>query len=125
MRKTHDSEVPRKLEDLIRLPGVARKTANVVLGTAYGISSGIAVDTHATRVSRRLGLTLAEDPVVIEQDLMALFPREDWPNLSHRLVLHGRYRCVARGPHCTDCKLVARVPRAGGVKLARKASRAS
>jgi endonuclease-3 len=103
----HSGEVPRTMEELIRLPGVARKTANVVLGTAYGISSGITVDTHVTRVSRRLALTRSDDPVRIEQDLMALFPRPDWPSLGHRMVLHGRYTCLARGPRCTACRLLA------------------
>jgi endonuclease-3 len=77
-----------------------------VLGTAYGIPSGITVDTHATRVSKRLGLTKHDDPVKIEQDLMALFPQPTWPDLGHRLVLHGRYTCLARAPRCLDCKLV-------------------
>lgn len=103
----HDGEVPRTMEELIELPGVARKTANVVLGTAYGIPSGITVDTHATRVSQRLALTKETDPIKIEQDLMALFPREGWPDLGHRLVLHGRYTCLARGPKCGNCKLLA------------------
>jgi endonuclease-3 len=102
----HGGDVPRTMEELIELPGVARKTANVVLGTAYGIPSGITVDTHATRVSKRLALTKHDDPVKIEQDLMALFPQPTWPDLGHRLVLHGRYTCLARAPRCLECKLV-------------------
>jgi endonuclease-3 len=106
----HGGEVPRTLEELVELPGVARKTANVVLGTSYGIASGIAVDTHATRVAQRLGLTKATDPVRIERDLCALFPRPSWPDTSHRLVLHGRYVCVARKPRCSQCPLAELCP---------------
>jgi endonuclease-3 len=103
----HGGEVPRSMEALTRLPGVARKTANVVLGTAFGIPSGIAVDTHVARVSRRLGLTRGRTPVEIEQDLMALFPQREWTALGHRLVLHGRYTCTARAPRCSACPLRA------------------
>ena len=116
---THGGEVPRTMDELINLPGVARKTANVVLGTAYGIPSGITVDTHATRVSRRLALTRADDPVEIERDLMELFPQDSWPDLGHRLVLHGRYTCTARAPRCTACKLLP-VCHAPEAKAARK-----
>ena len=98
-------ETPRTLEELVELPGVARKTANVVLGTAYRIPSGMAVDTHATRVSQRLELTKEKDPVKIERDLCELFPRASWPDMSHRLILHGRYVCVARKPDCPHCPL--------------------
>ena len=101
----HGGEVPRSVEELVELPGVARKTANVVLGTAYRIPSGIAVDTHATRVSQRLELTEERDPVKIERDLCELFPRETWPDMSHRLILHGRYVCLARKPDCPRCPL--------------------
>ncbi len=101
----HGGEVPRTVEKLTALPGVARKTANVVLGTAFGISSGLTIDTHANRVSRRLGLTKESDPVRIETDLMQLFPKRAWVDLSHRLVLHGRYVCIARKPKCTQCAL--------------------
>ena len=101
----HGGEVPRTVEELVELPGVARKTANVVLGTAYRIPSGIAVDTHATRVSQRLELSAEKDPVKIERDLCELFPRESWPDMSHRLILHGRYVCVARKPDCAHCPL--------------------
>jgi endonuclease III len=98
-------EVPRSLEELVEVPGVARKTANVVLGTAYGIASGIVVDTHAMRVSQRLGLTRSTDPVEIEQDLCAVFPQSSWIQMGHRLVLHGRHVCVAKGPECERCPL--------------------
>lgn len=101
----HGGEVPRTLEELVALPGVARKTANVVLGTAFGIPSGIVVDTHVTRVSERLGLTTSKDPVRIEQELCAKFPRDSWVELAHRLVLHGRYTCLARTPLCSQCPL--------------------
>lgn len=98
-------EVPRTLEELITLPGVARKTANVVLGSAYGIASGIVVDTHVTRVSRRLELAVTDDPVAIEEELMALFPKRAWVVMGHRLVLHGRYVCKAKDPRCPRCPL--------------------
>jgi endonuclease III len=98
-------ETPRTLEELVELPGVARKTANVVLGTAYRSPSGMAIDTHATRVSQRLELTKEKDPVKIERDLCELFPRASWPDMSHRLILHGRYVCIARKPDCAHCPL--------------------
>lgn len=98
-------EVPRTMEELCELPGVARKTANIVLGVAYGIPSGFAVDTHVGRVARRLALTEAENPVHAEADLQAAFPREEWMATSLRLVLHGRYVCTARAPRCSMCPL--------------------
>jgi endonuclease-3 len=98
-------EVPRTLEELITVPGAARKTANVVLGTAYGIASGVVVDTHVQRVSRRLDLTKNEDPVKIEQDLMKIIPPERWILFSHQIILHGRALCVARKPKCAACGL--------------------
>jgi endonuclease-3 len=101
----HGGEVPRTMEQLRSLPGVGRKTANVILGNAYGVNEGITVDTHVTRLSRLLGLTRHADPVKIEQDLMALFPREQWALLSHLLIFHGRQICVARRPRCQDCVL--------------------
>jgi endonuclease-3 len=101
----HGGEVPRSLEELTKLPGVARKTANVVLGTAYRIPSGMTVDTHAGRVSRRLSLTKHEDPVKVEQDLCGLFPQASWIDMGHRFVLHGRYVCLAKKPRCTQCPL--------------------
>jgi endonuclease-3 len=98
-------QVPRTMEALRRLPGVGRKTANVVLGNAYGINEGITVDTHVTRLSCLLGLTGHSDPVKIEHDLMPLFPRTEWTLLSHLLIFHGRQICIARRPRCHDCVL--------------------
>lgn len=101
----HGGEVPRTLEALIELPGVARKTANVVLGAAYGVGAGITVDVHASRVSQRLGLTKEKLPEKIERDLCALFPAQAWIRVGHRLVLFGRYVCTARKPACVRCPL--------------------
>ncbi len=98
-------QVPRSMEEILTLPGVARKTANVVLGTAYGIASGVVVDTHVLRLSRRLDLTKHEDPKKIEQDLMRVIPEEKWITFSHQLIWHGRRVCVARKPRCIDCNL--------------------
>lgn len=98
-------EVPRTMEALLELPGVARKTANVVLGSAYGIPSGFIVDTHVGRVARRLRLTRKDDPVEVEEKLTKLFPRETWIDVAHRMVLHGRYVCVAKKPRCAECVL--------------------
>jgi endonuclease-3 len=101
----HRGQVPRTMEELRFLPGVGRKTANVILGNAYGINEGITVDTHVARVSRRLRLTRSDDPVRIERDLMPLFPRQNWALLSHLLIFHGRRVCLARRPHCGECVL--------------------
>jgi endonuclease-3 len=101
----HRGQVPRTMEELRLLPGVGRKTANVILGNAYGSNEGITVDTHVARVSRRLGLTRSDDPVRIERDLMPLFPRQNWALLSHLLIFHGRQVCLARRPHCGECVL--------------------
>ena len=98
-------EVPRTMKDILTLPGVARKTANVVLGTAYGIASGVVVDTHVIRLSRRLDLTRNEDPKKIEQDLMAILPEEKWIQFSHQLFWHGRRVCFARKPKCAECNM--------------------
>ena len=98
-------QVPRTMEEILTLPGVARKTGNVVLGTAYGIASGVVVDTHVIRLSRRLDLTKHEDPKKIEQDLMRELPKEKWITFSHQLIWHGRRVCVARNPRCIDCNL--------------------
>ncbi len=98
-------EVPKTLEEAITLPGVARKTANVVIGTGYGIAVGFVVDTHIARVAKRLGLTEHDDPKRIEADLCALFPQTQWIDLGHRLLLHGRYRCLAKKPQCDGCPL--------------------
>jgi endonuclease-3 len=101
----HEGEVPRTMDQLRVLPGVGRKTANVILGNAYQINEGITVDTHVARLSRLLGLTRESDPVKIEQDLMPLFPRDQWALLSHLLIFHGRQVCIARRPRCGDCVL--------------------
>lgn len=98
-------KVPRTMDEMLALPGVARKTANVVLGSAHGVTTGITVDTHAMRVSQRLKLTKHTDPVKIEEDLCALFPKSDWIRSGHRLVLHGRYVCTAKKPRCAVCPL--------------------
>ena len=108
----HGGQVPRTMEQLRVLPGVGRKTANVVLGNAYGINEGITVDTHVSRLSRRLGLTRQDDPVRIEQDLMALIPRDEWALFSHLLIFHGRRVCVARRPRCGECVLADLCPSA-------------
>jgi len=98
-------EVPRNIDQLLTVPGAARKTANVVLGTAFGIASGVVVDTHVQRISRRLDLTKAIDPVKIEQDLVKILPRERWILFSHQIIHHGRALCVARNPRCAECRL--------------------
>lgn len=120
----HGGVVPRTVEELTHLPGVARKTANVVLGTAYRIPSGVTIDTHAGRVSRRLGLTREDDPVKVELDLMELFPKESWIDLGHRFVLHGRYLCDARKPRCGECPLAEVCPSVEGVALGQWQDRA-
>ena len=97
--------VPRTMEDILTLPGVARKTANVVLGTAYGIPSGVVVDTHVQRIARRLDLTRNDDPKKIEQDLMQVIPQERWIKFSHQIIWHGRRVCQARKPKCVVCNL--------------------
>ncbi len=101
--------VPEAMEDLLTLPGVARKTANVVLGTAFGRNEGVVVDTHVQRLSQRMGLTTEQDPPKIERGLMDLFPREEWTDLSHRLIMHGRLICNARLPKCVQCVMGAEV----------------
>jgi endonuclease-3 len=98
-------KVPRSMEEILTLPGVARKTGNVVLGTAYGIASGVVVDTHVMRLSRRLDLTKNDEPRKIEQDLMRILPPEKWIQFSHQLIWHGRRVCIARKPRCIDCNL--------------------
>ena len=98
-----DGEVPKTMEDLLKLPGVARKTANVVLGVAFGIAAGIVVDTHVGRLSNRLGLTKQKDAVKIENDLLELVPKKDWIIFSHLLIFHGRRVCKARRPLCEEC----------------------
>ena len=105
LTERHRGKVPDQLEELVELPGVGRKTANVVLGNAFDKNEGVVVDTHVARVSERLGLTRETDPVKIEQDLMRLFPSERWTMLAHLLIEHGRRICVARRPKCEECFL--------------------
>ncbi|GMU03687.1 endonuclease III [Corallococcus caeni] len=109
----HQGEVPPRMEDLVELPGVARKTANVVLNTAFQQASGVIVDTHVARVSQRLGLTKQEKPEAIEADLMKLVPKDDWTFSGPAVVLHGRYTCVAKKPRCAECLLNDVCPKLG------------
>ncbi|MDQ3332958.1 MAG: endonuclease III [Planctomycetota bacterium] len=113
-------EVPRDLDTLVELPGVGRKTANVVLGTAYGLPTGVVVDTHVRRVSGRLGLTTSTNPEIIERDLQALLPPMEWIMYSHRIIWHGRRVCFARKPNCPECPLLKLCPRVGLPPMARK-----
>lgn len=108
----HGGQVPQTLEELAALPGVGRKTANVVLGNAFGIDEGVVVDTHVSRLSNRLGLTKQKDAVKIELDLIKLIPRSDWTHFSHWLIWHGRRRCYARKPDCPACELQDMCPSA-------------
>ncbi len=105
-------QVPKTMDELIQVPGAARKTSNVVLGTAYGIPAGVVVDTHVGRLSRRLGLTKQDDPVKVEQELMQKLPREQWINGAHRIIWHGRRVCDAKAPRCNECKLAPLCPSA-------------
>ena len=107
IRDEHGGRVPDRMEELLALPGVARKTANVVLGTAYGKAEGVVVDTHVRRLSQRLGLSRSDQPEKIERDLMAVVPRKDWIWLSHALIQHGRAVCKARAPQCHACPVRA------------------
>jgi endonuclease-3 len=109
----HGGRVPQSLDELVQLPGVGRKTANVVLGTAFGIASGVVVDTHVQRLSNRLGLTKSKDPKRIEQDLMQLLPPREWIEFSHRLIHHGRRICQARNPKCNGCTMSRICPQIG------------
>jgi endonuclease III len=106
-------QVPRTLAELTTLPGVARKTANVVLGTAFGLAEGIVVDTHIQRLAMRLGLTRTTEPKGIEQDLMKVLPRDSWIRMGHQLIWHGRRVCFARKPNCAECTLASFCPSAG------------
>jgi endonuclease III len=108
--KDFGGQVPKRMEDLLKLPGVARKTANVVLAHAFGINAGVTVDTHVKRLSNRLGFTKHDDPVRIERDLMPLLPQADWENWSIRLIYHGRAVCKARSPICQECQLADLCP---------------
>ena len=105
LAEDHGGEVPRTMQELVALPGVGRKTANVVLGNAFAIDEGVVVDTHVRRVSNRLGFTTHDDPEKIEKDLMQTVPKEDWTVFSHLLILHGRAICKARKPDCESCPL--------------------
>jgi endonuclease III len=108
-----DGAVPEDMADLLTLPGVARKTANVVRGVAFGLADGVVVDTHVGRLSRRLGLTTQSDPVKVERELMAITPQADWIDLSHLLIFHGRRVCDARKPRCAECVLADLCPQVG------------
>ena len=109
----YGGKVPQTMEELVQLGGVGRKTANVVLGNAFGINEGIVVDTHVARLSHRLGLTKQKDPEKIEHDLVKLVPRAQWTMFSHWLIWHGRRRCYARNPDCLNCEIKALCPRVG------------
>ena len=108
----HGGEIPATMAELVALPGVARRTGNVVLGSAMGINAGIVVDTHVTRLSQRLGLTANTDPVKIEQDLMEIVPQDQWTSFAHRLIWHGRRVCFAKKPDCDHCTLAPLCPSA-------------
>ena len=108
----HGGEVPRSMEELVPLAGIGRKTANVILGNAYGIP-GIPVDTHVGRLSRRMGLTAHDDPVKVEHDLMDLIPKEDWTDFGHRMIFHGRQICHSRKPKCKECVVKKICPKIG------------
>jgi len=118
--EVYGGRVPDSMEELVTLPGVARKTANIVLSAGYGKAEGIAVDTHAGRLARRLGLSREEDPVKVERDLMALLPRKDWLDFNVLLVEHGRALCRARKPDCPACFLNGLCPSAGAVVPGKK-----
>jgi len=113
LMETHRGDVPQDMESLVALAGVGRKTANVVLGTAYGLSTGVVVDTHVTRISNRLGLTKHTDATKIEQDLMRLVPQTEWVNFAHRMIHHGRQVCIARKPKCPECSMKSFCPKIG------------
>ena len=111
--KKHQGKVPQTLDELVALAGVGRKTANVVLGTAFGIAVGVVVDTHVGRLSRRLGLTSNKDPVKVENDLMQVLPKKRWVDFSHQMIYHGRQVCDARKPNCTACSMRKFCPQVG------------
>ena len=113
LRDQFGGSVPKTIQEMTRLPGIARKTANVVLWGGYGINEGFAVDTHVGRISRRLGLSEAKDPKKVEQDLIKIFPQEEWGNLNHRMVIFGREICNARKPLCHCCELSEICPSSG------------
>lgn len=109
----HDGEIPGDLDALVALPGVGRKTANVVLGTWFGIPTGVVVDTHVKRITGLLGLVESGNPVIVERELMELLPESEWIDFSHRLIHHGRAICIARRPRCTECSLLKHCDRVG------------
>ena len=113
LAESYHGEVPQDMDALVQLPGVGRKTANVVLGTAYGLATGVVVDTHVSRLSQRLGLSSEKDPVKIEADLMELLPRKEWIDFSHRMIHHGRQVCSARKPRCDSCSMTKFCPKMG------------
>ena len=115
--RQHGGRIPPAMDALTSLPGVGRKTANVVLGTAFGLATGVVVDTHVARLARRLGLSRHDEPERIERDLMRLFPGAEWVALGHRLILHGRRVCAARKPACERCSLADVCPRVGVTKM--------
>ena len=108
-----NGEIPQDIDKLVSLPGVGRKTASVVLGTWFGIPSGVVVDTHVRRISNLLGLTDSQNPEIIERHLMAIIPQKEWIEYSHRIIYHGRQTCIARRPQCADCGLLKWCPRVG------------
>jgi len=109
----YDGELPRDIDEFVKLAGAGRKTANVVLGTAFGLATGVVVDTHVGRISRRLGLTDNTDPVKVERDLMEQIPKKEWIDYSHRMIHHGRRVCKARKPLCDECSMKSFCPRIG------------
>ena len=113
LAEQYDGQVPQNIDQLVELPGIGRKTANVILGTAFGIASGVVVDTHVTRLSRRLGLSPQKDAEKIEKDLMAVIPSNEWIAFSHRMIQHGRKVCAARKPQCDACPLNEICPKSG------------
>lgn len=113
LTEQYAGEVPQTLNELVALPGVGRKTANVVLGTAFGIPSGVVVDTHVKRITNIFGFTISKNPEIIERDLSEILPKKEWIKFSHRVILHGRATCIARRPQCTECSLLKICPRIG------------
>ncbi len=105
IEEKHDGKVPQNIDDLVQLPGVGRKTANVILGVAYKIASGVVVDTHVKRITNRFGLTQQQDPVKIEQELVQILPQKEWIDFSHLVIFHGRRLCFARKPNCAVCSI--------------------
>lgn len=120
LMEKHDGQVPANMEELLKLPGVARKTANVVLYGAFGVNMGLAVDTHVKRISHRLGLTDSQDPVEIEKDLMETFPQNDWGRINHLMVFFGRDMCKSRQPLCGQCGLSDQCPKNEPIKSTKK-----